>query len=239
MRLIGEGAGRAATFAAGSTSGSSIFITASDTKIGISIAATVGSLSDGIKISAATDGIDVSSVDSVGIRGTLVGNITGDLSGSVDSVTGAVGSVTGAVGSVTGSVGSVVGSVGSVAGNVTGNVLGTVGNIGTGAIVASSFAAGAIDAAAIANGAIDAATFAAGAIDAAALAADVVNDIWVGTTLTEAYAADGAAATPAQLMYMLWAAVAEFAIVSTTLTAKKIDGSTTAMTFTLNDATQP
>ena len=39
----------------------------------------------------------------------IVGNITGNLSGSVGSVTGAVGSVTGAVGSVTGAVGSVTG----------------------------------------------------------------------------------------------------------------------------------
>jgi hypothetical protein len=49
----------------------------------------------------------------------IVGNITGNLSGSVGSVTGAVGSVTGAVGSVTGAVGSVTGNVG---GNVTGSV---------------------------------------------------------------------------------------------------------------------
>ena len=46
----------------------------------------------------------------------IVGDITGNLSGSVGSVTGAVGSVTGAVGSVTGNVGgNVTGSVGSLA----------------------------------------------------------------------------------------------------------------------------
>ena len=49
----------------------------------------------------------------------IVGDITGNLSGTVGSVTGAVGSVTGAVGSVTG-------AVGSVAGNVDGLVTGTV-----------------------------------------------------------------------------------------------------------------
>lgn len=44
----------------------------------------------------------------------IIGNITGNLSGSVGSVTGAVGSVTGAVGSVAGNVdGNVTGSVGS------------------------------------------------------------------------------------------------------------------------------
>lgn len=45
----------------------------------------------------------------------IVGNITGNLSGTVGSVTGAVGSVTGAVGSVTGNVG--------------GNVTGTIGGL--------------------------------------------------------------------------------------------------------------
>ncbi len=53
----------------------------------------------------------------------IVGNITGNLSGSVGSVTGAVGSVTGAVGSVTGNVGgNVTGSVGSVVGLTAANL---------------------------------------------------------------------------------------------------------------------
>lgn len=59
------------------------------------------------------------------------------------------------------------------------------------------------------------------------------------TALTESYAADGATATAAQLLYMLWSFFAEPNISSTTLTAKKLDGSTTAMTFTLSDATNP
>jgi hypothetical protein len=62
--------------------------------------------------------------------------------------------------------------------------------------------------------------------------------VWT-TAITESYAADGAAATPAQLMYMVWCAVHEFSISSTTITGKKIDGSTTAMTWTLDDATSP
>lgn len=57
--------------------------------------------------------------------------------------------------------------------------------------------------------------------------------------LTEAYAADGAAATVAQLLYMIWSALAEFAISGTTITAKKLDGATTAMTFTLDSSTAP
>ena len=62
---------------------------------------------------------------------------------------------------------------------------------------------------------------------------------WVAPTVVEAYAADGAAASPGQLLYMIWSALSEFAISGTTVTAKKLDGSTTAMTYTLDDATNP
>jgi hypothetical protein len=62
--------------------------------------------------------------------------------------------------------------------------------------------------------------------------------VWT-TAATESYAADGAAATPAQLLYMILCSVSEFSISSTTITGKKVDGSTTAMTWTLNDATSP
>jgi hypothetical protein len=59
------------------------------------------------------------------------------------------------------------------------------------------------------------------------------------TALTESYATDGATATAAELLYMIYSAVMEFSISGTTLTCKKLDGSTTAMTVTLNDATNP
>lgn len=99
----------------------------------------------------------------------------------------------------------------------------------SGGVEVGSFQADAITAAAIATG----------AIDADALAADVITDIWQGTALTEAYAADGAAATPAQLLYMIWSALVEFAISGTTITCKKLNGSTTAMTFTLDSSSAP
>lgn len=57
--------------------------------------------------------------------------------------------------------------------------------------------------------------------------------------LTEGYAADGAAATLPQLLYMLLALLSEFSISGTTLTAKKLDGSTAAATFTLDSSTAP
>ena len=59
------------------------------------------------------------------------------------------------------------------------------------------------------------------------------------TAQTESYASDGAAATPAQLLYMIYCAVGEFSITDTTITGKKVDGSTTAMTWTINSASSP
>ena len=108
-----------------------------------------------------------------------------------------------------------------------GNV--TVGTVDTAAITAASFAAGAIDAAALA----------ANAIGASELNADVASKILETNALTEAYPADGATATPAQLLYLLLAALSEFAVSSTTVTVKKLDGTTTAATYTLDDATNP
>lgn len=58
-------------------------------------------------------------------------------------------------------------------------------------------------------------------------------------TLTEAYAASGAEATVAQLLYAIYSAVAQFSISGTTLATKKLDGATTALTFTLDDASDP
>lgn len=65
-----------------------------------------------------------------------------------------------------------------------------------------------------------------------------MDGMWT-TAQTESYASDGAAATPAQLLYMILCSVSEFAISSTTITGKKLDGSTTAMTWTINDASNP
>jgi hypothetical protein len=90
----------------------------------------------------------------------------------------------------------------------------------------------------LASDGMDSVTLPADIITASSLAADAVQEIWT-TTLTEAYAADGATFTGAQGMYMLWSALSEFAIDGTTITAKKLDGSTTSMTFTLDSSTAP
>ncbi len=72
---------------------------------------------------------------------------------------------------------------------------------------------------------------------------DALNDVAVSDILTtqmsEAYAADGTAPTLAQMQFMIWSALSEFSIASTTITCKKLDGASTAMTYTLDDATDP
>jgi hypothetical protein len=59
------------------------------------------------------------------------------------------------------------------------------------------------------------------------------------TALTESYAADNTAPTLAQAIMLIQQSLHEFAINSTTRTVKKLDGSTTAATFTLDSATAP
>jgi hypothetical protein len=94
----------------------------------------------------------------------------------------------------------------------------------------------------IAAGAITAAAIATDAIDADALAADALTEIFTKvwtTALTEAYAADLAAPTGAQALFLIQQMLTAMGISGTTLTVKKIDKSTTAATFTLNDDEEP
>jgi hypothetical protein len=65
-----------------------------------------------------------------------------------------------------------------------------------------------------------------------------VPQIWT-TALAEAYRATGAAPTAAQALFEILQNITEFAINSTTKTVKKLDGSTTAKTYTLDSATAP
>lgn len=138
-----------------------------------------------------------------------VGSVTGNVGGSVASVVGAVGSVTGNVG---GSVASVVGAVGSVTGNVGGSVASVVGAVGsvTGSI---------------------------GSLGATAKT-DVSTAV-LTTQMTESYAALHAVPTLAQGILELRAFIVENSVVGTTVTAKKVDGSTTAETATINSSTAP
>jgi hypothetical protein len=75
-------------------------------------------------------------------------------------------------------------------------------------------------------------------IDALPTAAENTTAV-LTTAMTEAYAADGAAPTLAQALFLIQQILSEKDISSTTLTVKKLDGTTTAATFTLNSATAP
>jgi hypothetical protein len=59
------------------------------------------------------------------------------------------------------------------------------------------------------------------------------------TAITESYRTNGAAPTPAQVYCEILAHLGEMSITSTTMTLKKFDHSTTAETYTLNDANTP
>lgn len=65
-----------------------------------------------------------------------------------------------------------------------------------------------------------------------------VSQIWE-TALTEAYRSTGATGTAAQLLYEILQNITEFAISGTTKTTKKLDGTTTAKTYTLDSSTAP
>ena len=57
--------------------------------------------------------------------------------------------------------------------------------------------------------------------------------------MTESYAADGAAPSPAQALFLIQQMLTDFVITGATLSLKGVDGSTEKATFTLNDANNP
>lgn len=59
------------------------------------------------------------------------------------------------------------------------------------------------------------------------------------TVMTESYNADGSAPTPAQALYLILQRLTEFVITTTSISIKKLDGSTQAAVLTLDDATNP
>jgi len=72
-----------------------------------------------------------------------------------------------------------------------------------------------------------------------ALTSEAITDIWSTETLVESYAPNGAVGTPAQLVYAIQQYLTMFTISGTAYAVKKLDGSTTAFTVTLNDDTNP
>lgn len=179
--------------------------------------------------SAAADNLEamLDGTGSVTLTTNITGNVTGNLSGSVGSVTGAVGSVTGNLG------GNVTGSVGSVTGNVGGNVVGSVGSV-TGAVGSVTGAVGSVTGNVGGN--------VVGSVASVTAGVTLTNagiDALFTRQLTESYAADGAAPTVAQSLMLIQQMLGDFEISGTTLTVKRVNGSTTAATFTLNDGTTP
>lgn len=71
--------------------------------------------------------------------------------------------------------------------------------------------------------------------------ADVLTEIvkLLTTQMTESYSADGVAPTMTQALMLIQQALTEFAISGTTLTIKQLDGTTTAVVGTLDDAANP
>lgn len=79
----------------------------------------------------------------------------------------------------------------------------------------------------------------ASAISSTAPTAAEVFTAVATTAVTESYAADGAAPTFTQSLLLIQQMLSELSVSGTTATVKKLDGSTTAATLTLNDSTNP
>jgi hypothetical protein len=140
----------------------------------------------------------------------ITGNITGNLSGAVGSVTGNVG------GNVTGSVGSVLGGIGTTGGTIT-----TLDALDT----AQDTQHGTTQ------------TAVADVPTNAELATALITALTAA--LTEGYRGTGDTGSVRDLLYEIIAHLGEAAISGTTKTTKKLDGSTTAKTYTLDSAVTP
>lgn len=126
------------------------------------------------------------------------------------------------------------------------------------ALNTNSFSTGCISAAAIAANAIGATELAADAIT------EIVDGVWANATrtltadtninypsaatiatsvlttqMTESYSADGVAPTLAQAQFLTLQRLYDFAISGTTISVKKLDGTTQAAAITIDDATTP
>ncbi len=66
-----------------------------------------------------------------------------------------------------------------------------------------------------------------------------IADAILTRVMTESYATVTGTMTPAQALHMIWSAIANCGTAGTTHTTRKLDHSTTAMTFTLDSSTVP
>lgn len=99
--------------------------------------------------------------------------------------------------------------------------------------------------AALATGVDDVAIMLKGATNMAPVAIEIQlvtqdpNSAGLEGQLADSVPADGTRPTAAQALYMITQFLLERSVSGTTMTVKKVDGATTLMTFTLNDATSP
>jgi len=81
------------------------------------------------------------------------------------------------------------------------------------------------------------------ALDNTALATSAAQKIaqtmMIQSLGSESYAADGAVPTLAQMLFQLLSRLCEYSVSGTTMTCRKLDGATTCMTFTFNQAVNP
>lgn len=245
-----------------------VTVTTNNDKTGYSLTATTGLGNQTANITGSLSGSVGSVTGAVGsVTGNVGGNVVGSVgsvTGAVGSVTGNVGgNVTGSVGSIaTGGIAAASFAEGAIdAAAIAANAIGAselaadaVAKIQSG--LSTLTAADVRTAVGLASANLDTQLAAIAAyIDtevsaikaktdnlpaAPAATGDIptVSQIWT-TALTEAYRGTGATGTAAQLLYEILQNLTEFAISSTTKTVKKLDGSTTAKTYTLNSATTP
>jgi hypothetical protein len=119
----------------------------------------------------------------------------------------------------------------------------TANKINTAALTTAKFAADFLDSTLIADDAIGVDQVAAGALGADSFTTQLINAIADGllarTLGTESYAAAGATPTVGQWCWEMLQRNFDFSITGTTLTVYQKNGSTPAMTFTLNNASAP
>ncbi|MHB1328538.1 MAG: hypothetical protein ACYC2K_10085 [Gemmatimonadales bacterium] len=212
LTLVGSGTGYALAGESGATAAAAIFF---DAVAASGVGALIRGGAGGMALAAVTDGSGLTLIST----GTGVGLETDTItvSGAVTFTGGLVSDITG---DITGTLSTVTNLTNApTSGDLTATMKTSIGT----AVAASAVAS--VTAPVTVGTNSDKTGYALSATGSAAL--------------TESYAADGAAATMPQLLYMIWAFLSEKNIASTTLTAKKLDGSTDAMTFTLDSASAP
>lgn len=132
--------------------------------------------------------------------------------------------------------GAVIPTVTALTGNTaqTGDAFAVVnsGTFGNAQLVRSTTPANTLDITATGEAALDGASLVLSSTERSAIAAA----LWLSTPASETYAADGAIPNLGQFLLMIMQRQNEFVKSGVTITVKKLDGSTTAATFTLDSA---